>query len=141
VDVDQRAAWPEQAVCFLEGGDHVASVHAAERPGKDGDIERRRCSLGRELVERGPAQADTADELLRQVLRRAGYRGRERLDGGHGCRSICVAPGQPAVAASDLEDAASIEFDEVEQGADLVLLRIDSDRHSFELLPRSGAAQ
>ena len=44
------------------------------------------------------AEHDAADEHLRQILRCASDRGRERLHGGDGFRCVRVAPGQAAVA-------------------------------------------
>ena len=85
----------------------------------------------RELAERGPAEHDAAHEFRRQVVFCVGVRGRERLDGGDVCRPIGVAPGQATIAAADLEDAAAIEVDEIEQRPDFVLLGIDPYRHLF----------
>jgi hypothetical protein len=129
VDVDQRATRPEQAVCLLQGRYHAVWLHTAKRPGKDRHIEGRPAGLRRELLKRRLAEHDPTLELPGQLLSPPRDRGRERLDRGHLFHPPRIAPRQATVAAADLEDAAPVEVDEVEQCANLVFLRINLDRH------------
>lgn len=129
MNVDQRAPRAEQAVRLLDGGNHVISFHAAERPREDRNVEHRRGGLGREVRERDTAQRNAARQLLRQVLFRTGDGGRKRFDGRYVFRLLRGAPGQTTVAATNLKDAASIELNEAEERTRLVLLRVDPDHH------------